>query len=1001
MICSQCGTEISVAQGECPSCHTPIPTPGQTTLVSAEIDLTMNVSPMTVAPGGAATGDAETIGNRRQVARRSNELGLLGRGQQFGSRYQIISLLGIGGMGEVYRAWDAELGMGVALKIVRPEVTSDPGSAARLERQFKSELVLARQVTHKHVVRIHDLGDINGIKYITMPYVEGDDLATVIKREGSLDVARSLKLARQIVAGLEAAHDAKVVHRDLKPANIMVSAAGEALIMDFGIARSASGPTAAGVVVGTLEYMAPEQARAGVVDHRADIYAVGLILYETLAGRRRSSGSGTALEDMKARLENGVPPLQSVNPDIPDTVAAIVAKCLEQDPSSRYQSSAELGADLNRLDDDGALIPEPQRVTRPLMVTALIVLIGIAAGTYVVGRRAVPTAPRQHEPMPALIADFDNRTGDPAFDGPVEQTLALALEGAPYITVFKTKDARAIAAELSPAKATRITPEMGQLIARREGLKVLVGGAIDKQGTGYRVELRAVDPANGKPITTTSQNVRDKAQVLNSVASMATKIREALGESKTEMAKLAAAETVTAGSLEAMGAFVHAQELQQASKFQDALQEYQRAVALDPQFGRAYAGIASVYANFKQPDKAESAYQAAIKLLNRMTEREKYRTLGTYYLNVAQNYEKAIENYETLVRLYPADDGGHGNLALAFTKSGNLPRAVTEVRKALDIYPRNSLQRYNYAMYSMYTGDFSTAITEATTLRKENPSFEYFFLPLAISRLAQGDTAGARDTYAQLSRVSALGASFATLGEADADLYFGRNRHAIGLLREGMTADAKNKSSSQMARKSVARAEAYLALGQRKLAADAAIEASQLDRAESTLIPAARVLLRAGQQEKALQIAADLEKLLQRGSTSYARLIAGEVALENGRFQEAIEAFRDAQKRSDSWFGRFLLGKAYVAAGGHFPEALAELELAAKRAGETTDVFIDDMSTLRYLPPAYYWLARAQEGSGVIAPARLNYERFLKLRTEADPPDPLATDATRRLQDLR
>ncbi len=529
-----------------------------------------------------------------------------------------------------------------------------------------------------------------------------------------------------------------------------------------------------------------------------------------------------------------------------------------------------------------------------------------------------------------------------------------------------------------------------------------MAGALDKQGAGYRLELRTIDPATGEPIATAVRNVRDKEQVLNTITSMATTVREALGESKTEMATLAAAETVTAGSLEAMGAYARAQELALANKIPEALEQYQRAVDLDPRFGRAHAGMAVLYSNTKQTDKAEASYQAAMKNLDRMTDREKYRTLGTYFQNVAQNYEKAIENYETLVRLYPADDGGHGNLALAYVKSGNLPRAQAEVRKSLEIYPKNSLQGYNYAMYSMYAGDFATAIGEASRLQKENPTFEYFYLPLALSQLAQGDAASARDTYASLSKVSATGASFAALGQADADMYFGQNRHAIGVLREGMAANAKSKDSGEMARKAVALAEAYLALGQRRQAADAATSGDEArSRGQHRDSLPRRVLLQAGQQDKALQIAADLEKTLQRGATSYARLISGEVALENGRLADAIEAFRDAQKRYDSWFSRFLLGKAYVVAGGHFPEALAELEIAVKRGSETTDVFIDDMPTLRYLPPAYYWLARAQEGAGAVVAARQNYDLFLKLRAEADPGDPLAADARKRLAALK
>ena len=159
-------------------------------------------------------------------------------GQAFGTRYHIIRVLGVGGMGAVYQAWDAELGVSVAVKVIRPEITADPLAAQEIERRFKRELLLARQVTHKNVVRIHDLGEIDGIKYITMPYVDGSDLATILKKETKLPVPRALRIARGIVSGLVTAHDAGVVHRDLKPANIMVGTEDEPTIMDFGIARS-------------------------------------------------------------------------------------------------------------------------------------------------------------------------------------------------------------------------------------------------------------------------------------------------------------------------------------------------------------------------------------------------------------------------------------------------------------------------------------------------------------------------------------------------------------------------------------------------------------------------------------------------------------------------------------------------------------------------------------------------------------------------------------------
>ena len=1001
MVCPHCGESTPVSVGRCPACGAALV---QNTIATGVVPFDTTGLPPgatfgamtglgTVAAPGATIEVAVTVGATGIESPKA--AGPLKVGQAFGPRYHIIKLLGIGGMGAVYQAWDAELSVAVALKVIRTD--AQKGASSEAENRLKQELLLARQVTHKHVVRIHDIGELDGIKYITMPYIQGHDLATALRCDGKLPVAHALRFARQIAAGLQAAHEAGVVHRDLKPANIMISGSGDdrqALITDFGISASTDQATS-GSVLGTLEYMAPEQATGGAVDGRADIYAFGLILYEMLTGPRLVAAATpqARVDAMKQRFKEGLVPIRSLDGSIPAPLEALVMRCVEKDAASRYQTINELGGALARLDDEGGLIPIARRLTKPMMAIAAALVLLLLGGTYVTTRRLV-TPPKAHEPVSVLIADFDNRSGDPVFGGSIEQALAVALERASYITVFKGGDARAIAAQLGKS---HIDQDVGRLIARREGIRVLVDGAIEKQGSGYKLQVRALDPASdAKPITMLTETVDDRAKVLPTIAVMASSIRRSLGESKTEAERLAAAETVTAGSLEAMRAYVHAQELNASSRFQDALQEYQRAVELDPHFGRAYAGIAGIYANyFKDSEKADTNYQAAMRNLDRMTDREKYRTLGTYYVDIAQNYEKAIENYETLVKLFPADDGGHGNLALAYLLVGNVSRAVTEVRRALEIYPRNSLQRYNYAMYSMYSGDFDTAIVQARQVRTENPTLEYALLPVALSTLAKGDTAAAGDAYKRLADMSPVGASLANLGLADLEMYVGRPANAVPLLNIGIAADRKDGSALRLSQKYAALADAYVALGDKGRAADAATQAVAASRRESTAFPAALALLDAGREDAARKIAADLEGMLQRQTTAYARLITGGIAARRGRIVDAIDAFRDAQKRHDSWFSRFLLGKAYVEAG-HFPEALAELEMCLKRRGETMDVFFYDLPTARYLPQLYYWLGRAQEGVGLASDASRSFETFLALRPDA-PRDPLVVDARRRV----
>src|SRR5262245_12899402 len=421
MRCPNCGGEVSDAGGRCPTCNTllsstvrtgvmtPVPSDDAETVYAAP-----SRPPAPPATPPAATDDTTGLpasaGGVRHATTPKAALGPLKVSEQFGTRYTILRQLGIGGMGAVYQAWDSELNVAVALKVIRPEAAQDSDAAQDIERRFKQELLLARQVTHKNVVRIHDLGEINGIKYITMPYIEGADLATVLRDSQRLPVPKVLSIVRQIAAGLQAAHEAGVVHRDLKPANVMIENE-HAIIMDFGIARSTSrvgsmppgpsGPatsqqglaalddaltraaaTVVGAVIGTIEYMAPEQARGEHVDQRADIYAYGLIVYDLLVGRRRVDHAPSAVFELQKRMGQPPPPVRSLVPEVPEALEKIVAKCIEPEADKRFQTAAELVAALDRLDDRGKLRPIKRVVGLPFASAVAALLLALSGGLW-------------------------------------------------------------------------------------------------------------------------------------------------------------------------------------------------------------------------------------------------------------------------------------------------------------------------------------------------------------------------------------------------------------------------------------------------------------------------------------------------------------------------------------------------------------------------------------------------------------------------------------------
>lgn len=435
----------------CPSCGRRLPSPGSTCPRCGSAANVIDTEAPTRAPDPEAM---EAVARARSAEPRPD---LLAAGHFFANRYRIIRGLGVGGMGAVYQAWDEELQIAVALKVVRSDVVGSSAQAREMDERFKRELLLARQVTHKNVVRIYDIGEIEHIKYITMSYVHGADLLTLLTANKKMTIDRALALARQIAAGLSAAHEAGVIHRDLKPGNIMVSEKDEALIMDFGLARSATrqatkgdeGPhvestdsdisaralahTAYGAVMGTPRYMAPEQAKGLEVDETADVYALGLILREMLLGFDGHAPAPLS----RALLEKEKPPrsLREADPAIPEGIDALVVKCLQPAMSERYRSAAEVASALALLDEHGRRLPKSKALGPRGRVAVVFLALALVVGSWEISRRL--SAPRvEPAPLPVLVADFENLSGDPVLRGAVEQAMTIALGQSSFIDTY-------------------------------------------------------------------------------------------------------------------------------------------------------------------------------------------------------------------------------------------------------------------------------------------------------------------------------------------------------------------------------------------------------------------------------------------------------------------------------------------------------------------------------------------------------------------------------------
>jgi tetratricopeptide (TPR) repeat protein len=791
------------------------------------------------------------------------------------------------------------------------------------------------------------------------------------------------------------------VHRDLKPQNIMIEDEGRVWVMDFGIAQShqTRGATVTGSLMGTPDYMSPEQARGEDVDERSDIFSLGLIFYELVTGRLAFQAD-TMLETLFKRTKERVIPPVEIDQSVPKGANEIIVKCLETDREKRHQKVVDIRRELEALDPSkrvGAATQLKFRLKKlsryknwAIGAAGALLLI---AGSFALRDRFRPAVTPPQAAVTVLVADFENATGDPVFSGTLESMCTTAMEEASFVNIYKRNDARSLLARLEN-NATKLDEAAARRIAIREGISVILAGSIARPGSSYQLSLRAVDAVTGKIIGSKEVTSANQESVLASVGKLVAPIRTALGDTTPESAQLAATETYTAGSLEAAHAYALGQENQ--SKPAEAIRYYQRAVELDPALGRAYAGLASANFNLKKHSEADAFYKQALKFIDRMSEREKYRTLATYHLTFSGNYDEAIETLRKLVFLFPADGTAYTNLSTAYKRVGSMAEAESASRRAVELSPNSLLRRYNYAANALAAGDFNTAIAEANKIIEKDASFVYAYMPLAMSAVFRSDQAKALETWAQLEKVNSLGASLSKMGQSDLQMYAGGYPKALATLNAGIAADEKEGNTGELAQKLIALAETQMVLGHKKDAVSTAAKAVQTSELDDGIrFLAARTMVEAGEDAKAELLAKELEGRLQKQTRSLALMIGGDIALKRGRLADAVDAYRGAQKLHDSWFSHFLLGKAYVEAR-HYPEALPELETAERRASEAIDLFDSNTTTLRYLPPLVYWLGRAQEGLGTAEAARKSYERYISIRSQADSNDKLLGDARGR-----
>ncbi len=709
--------------------------------------------------------------------------GLLEAGMVLGGRYRIETRLGIGGMGAVYRARDLELDRDVALKMIRPELEADPEVLAR----FKQEIILAREITHRNVVRIFDLGQADGIKFISMEFIAGQDLTGIIRGRGPLPVNEATDIVEQICLALDAAHQQGVVHRDLKPQNVMIDPDGRVVVMDFGIARSlqSSSMTQTGALLGTPDYMSPEQVKGEPVDARTDIFALGLIYYEMLTGRLPYTGD-TPMATMFKRTQVKATPVRDFKPELPSFVSDVIHRCLEIQVHRRYQSAREILQDLGAWRGGSSPTLGPtMRALRPTTtagskrlrrgvvaaaVAGVLVLVAAAVALWPRGGTAPDGQAGAGVPAPSAdavslaILPFRNATGDAALDwlgdGLAEMLRSDVGQSASLRTVSSDR-VHQILRDLRLAPGAQLEEVTLRRIAEFGNAETVVWGQFVKLGEQIRIDATVRDFERHSTVSLKAEAARE-AELLAAIGGLAGEVRNSLAVSRAGRRELEQqAFLPSSSSIAALRDYNEGLALLRAGNNLEAVTRFESSTQEDPSFALAHSKLAQAYGRLGRSEKAAAASRRAVELSSDLPDGERYLILAQSAA-LSGDGEAGVDAYSNLLRMHPNDPDLHYELGVLHEGRGDFDQAREQLGVALEADPRNVTAQLALGRVLIKSGSSQDALAP---------------LNQALSLAIQADNAEAKANTLQ-----ALGIAFKWLGRPDEAL--DNLRESLAIKRE-------------------------------------------------------------------------------------------------------------------------------------------------------------------------------------------------------------------------